>query len=114
MVDKGDIDIGLIGKPETEENTLPVREISLNLTTKFKLLVPKKSKLTFRDYVNLEEIQDYPFILYDRGFYHHQLKEFENAWTTQNRIQNYKSDCIDENSCRGTWDRYCLQLNGRK
>ena len=41
MVDKGDIDIGLIGKPETEENTLPVREISLNLTTKFKLLVPK-------------------------------------------------------------------------
>ncbi|MBX5318854.1 LysR family transcriptional regulator [Staphylococcus caprae] len=79
MVDKGDIDIGLIGKPETEENTLPVREISLNLTTKFKLLVPKKSKLTFRDYVNLEEIQDYPFILYDRGFYHHQLKEFEKT-----------------------------------
>lgn len=78
MVDKGDIDIGLIGKPETEENTLPVREISLNLTTKFKLLVPKKSKLTFRDYVNLEEIQDYPFILYDRGFYH-QLKEFEKT-----------------------------------
>lgn len=76
-VEKGDMDIGLIGKQKTEENTSSLREVSLNLTSKFKLLVPKKSKLTFRDYVNLEDIQNYPFVLYDRGFYQYQLKEFE-------------------------------------
>lgn len=78
-VNKGDIDIGLIGKPETEKKTTSVKEISLNLTTTIKLLVPKKSKLTFRDDVSLEEIQDYPFVLYDRGFYQSQLKEFEKT-----------------------------------
>lgn len=79
MAEKSTIDIGLIGKSETEMNATQLKEISLNLITKFKLLVPKKSKLTFKDYVNLEDIQNYPFILYDRGFYQYQLKEFEKT-----------------------------------
>ncbi len=56
MVNQGDIDIGLIGITEREDEDSQVSQFSLNLTTHFKLIVPKKSKLTFKEYVNLEEI----------------------------------------------------------
>ena len=39
-----------------------IHEFPLNLSTNFKLIVPAKSKLTFKDTVNLEDIKDYPFI----------------------------------------------------
>ena len=37
---------------------------SLNKSSGFKLIVPKKSKLALKEEVNLEEIQQYPFVLY--------------------------------------------------
>ncbi|MCG2434449.1 LysR family transcriptional regulator [Staphylococcus epidermidis] len=79
LVNHGDIDIGLIGVTEREDEDSQVSQHSLNLTSHFRLIVPKKSKLTFKEYVNLEEIQQYPFVLYDREFYQHHLKKFEET-----------------------------------
>lgn len=79
LVNHGDIDIGLIGVTEREDEDSQVSQHSLNLTSHFRLIVLKKSKLTFKEYVNLEEIQQYPFVLYDREFYQHHLKKFEET-----------------------------------
>lgn len=79
LVNHGDIDIGLIGVTEREDEDSQISQHSLNLTSHFRLIVPKKSKLTFKEYVNLEEIQQYPFVLYDREFYQHHLKKFEET-----------------------------------
>ena len=77
MLRNNEIDLGLIGKKESDKTMSLIHEFPLNLSTNFKLIVPAKSKLTFKDTVNLEDIKDYPFILYDRSFYHHHLKKFE-------------------------------------
>ncbi|MGZ9472662.1 LysR family transcriptional regulator substrate-binding protein, partial [Staphylococcus epidermidis] len=79
LVKHGDIDIGLIGVTGREDEDSQVSQHSLNLSSHFRLIVPKKSKLTFKEYVNLEEIQQYPFVLYDREFYQHHLKKFEET-----------------------------------
>ena len=77
MLRNNKIDLGLIGKKESDKTISLIHEYPLNLSTNFKLIVPAKSKLTFKDNVNLEDIKDYPFILYDRSLNHHHLKKFE-------------------------------------
>ncbi|MCJ1655284.1 LysR family transcriptional regulator [Staphylococcus sp. NRL 18/288] len=77
MVQDNEIDIGLIGKKKVGEQYHHIVEHQLNVSSDFKLIVPAKSKLTFKDTINLEDIKHYPFVLYDRSFYHHHLKEFE-------------------------------------
>lgn len=79
MVENNDIDLGLTGQTTINETPKNIIETSLNLTSNFKLIVPAKSKLTFKDTVDLEDIKDYPFVLYDRSFYHHHLRQFEQT-----------------------------------
>ncbi|PNZ70643.1 LysR family transcriptional regulator [Staphylococcus croceilyticus] len=79
MVENNEIDLGLTGQTTINETPKNVIETSLNLISNFKLIVPSKSKLTFNDTVALEDIKDYPFVLYDRSFYHHHLRQFEQT-----------------------------------
>ncbi|UDI77147.1 LysR family transcriptional regulator [Staphylococcus taiwanensis] len=78
-IEEHDIDLGLIGKKDTSEIPNNITEFPLHFGSNFKLIVPAKSKLTFKETVDLEDIKDYPFVLYDRSFYHHQLKKFQEA-----------------------------------
>ena len=71
MVKDNEVDIGLIGKTESETFGQTIVSNSLNISTNFRLIVPKKSKLSLQDTVEMEAIQQYPFVLYDRNFYHH-------------------------------------------
>ncbi|SCS21192.1 LysR family transcriptional regulator [Staphylococcus caeli] len=77
MVEMNAVDIGLIGKTETETFGQQIVTHALNIATDFKLIVPKKSKLALQDTVQMESISAYPFVLYDRNFYHHNFKQFE-------------------------------------
>lgn len=74
MVEMNAVDIGLIGKTETETFGQQIVTHALNIATDFKLIVPKKSKLALQDTVQMESISAYPFVLYDRNFYHHNFK----------------------------------------
>ncbi|HJG40487.1 LysR family transcriptional regulator [Staphylococcus saprophyticus] len=78
MVEDNEVDIGLIGKTESETFGQTIVSNSLNISTNFRLIVPKKSKLSLQDTVEMEAIQQYPFVLYDRNFYHHNFKQFED------------------------------------
>lgn len=77
MIEMNTVDIGLIGKTETETFGPQIDTHALNIATDFKLIVPKKSKLALQDTVQMESISAYPFVLYDRNFYHHNFKQFE-------------------------------------
>lgn len=50
---------------------------SLFLSSSFKVIVPIDSKLAFRESLTLEDIQDSPFILFDREFYNVNIEKFE-------------------------------------
>lgn len=80
LVENNEVDIGLIGIRDNEQLSSTITLHSLNRTSDFKLIVPKKSKLVLKDVVSLEEIQQYPFVLYDRSFYQHNFKEFEEVY----------------------------------
>lgn len=77
MVNNNEVDIGLVGKRESETFSKGLKIYPLNLSTDFRLIVPKKSKLSLKDNIDLTVLQQYPFVLYDRNFYHDNLKEFE-------------------------------------
>src|SRR5699024_8643551 len=70
MIENNEIDIGLIGRTENETFAQNIVSHSLNLSTDFKLIVPKKSKLALKHTVDMEAIKQFPFVLYDRNFYH--------------------------------------------
>src|SRR5699024_4387749 len=70
--------IGLIGKTENETFSHHIVPQPLNLSTDFKLIVPKKSKLSLKSMVEMESIKQFPFVLYDRNFYHNNFKAFED------------------------------------
>ncbi|MBF7023416.1 LysR family transcriptional regulator [Staphylococcus kloosii] len=78
LVQRNEVDIGLIGIRDNESIDDGLQLHSLNRSSGFKLIVPKKSKLALKEEVNLEEIQQYPFVLYDRSFYQNNLKAFED------------------------------------
>lgn len=78
LVQQNEVDIGLIGIRDNESIDDGLQLHSLNKSSGFKLIVPKKSKLALKEEVNLEEIQQYPFVLYDRSFYQNNLKAFED------------------------------------
>ncbi|WP_342610541.1 LysR family transcriptional regulator [Staphylococcus hsinchuensis] len=78
MMENNEVDIGLIGKRESETFAKTLTSYPLNISTDFRLIVPKKSKLSLRENVDLSMIQPYPFVLYDRNFYHENLKNFED------------------------------------
>ncbi|PHK50533.1 LysR family transcriptional regulator [Staphylococcus edaphicus] len=78
MLEHNEIDIGLIGKTESETFEKHIVSNPLNISTNFRLIVPKKSKLSLQKAVEMETIQQYPFVLYDRNFYHHNFKQFED------------------------------------
>ncbi|MGI2238080.1 LysR family transcriptional regulator [Staphylococcus cohnii] len=78
MIENNEIDIGLIGKTENETFSHRIVPHSLNLSTDFKLIVPKKSKLSLKSMVEMESIKQFPFVLYDRNFYHNNFKAFED------------------------------------
>ncbi|MCD8877854.1 LysR family transcriptional regulator [Staphylococcus kloosii] len=78
LVQQNEVDIGLIGIRDNESIDDGLQLHSLNRSSGFKLIVPKKSKLALKEEVNLEEIQQYPFVLYDRSFYQNNLKAFED------------------------------------
>ena len=78
MIENNEIDIGLIGKTENETFSHHIVPHSLNLSTDFKLIVPKKSKLSLKSMVEMESIKQFPFVLYDRNFYHNNFKAFED------------------------------------
>lgn len=77
LLQKNDVDIGLIGIRDNETVNQDLQLHALNRSSGFKLIVPKKSKLALKEEVNLEAIQQYPFVLYDRSFYQNNLKVFE-------------------------------------
>ena len=77
LVQNNEVDIGLIGIRDNESIDDGLQLYSLNRSSGFKLILPKKSKLALKEEVNLEEIQQYPFVLYDRSFYQNNLKAFE-------------------------------------
>ncbi|WP_210135199.1 LysR family transcriptional regulator [Staphylococcus sp. GDX8P80P] len=79
MIEDHDIDLGLIGKTNHSEISNHIIEFPLHFGSNFKLIVPAKSKLSFKETVDLEDIKAYPFVLYDRSFYHHHLKKFQEA-----------------------------------
>src|SRR5699024_2094830 len=70
MIQNNEIDIGLIGKTENETFSHHIVPQPLNLSTDFKLIVPNKSKLSLKSMVEMESIKQFPFVLYDRNFYH--------------------------------------------
>lgn len=78
MVEAQVVDIGLIGKAENEQFGQHIVAHSLNIATDFRLIVPKKSKLSLQNTVDMKAISEYPFVLYDRNFYHHNFKQFED------------------------------------
>jgi len=78
MIENNEIDIGLIGRTENETFAQNIVSHSLNLSTDFKLIVPKKSKLALKHTVDMEAIKQFPFVLYDRNFYHDNFKTYEN------------------------------------
>lgn len=79
MVEQNEVDIGLIGKTENETFSQNIVSNALNISTDFRLIVPKKSKLSLQNTVDMESIQQYPFVLYDRNFYRNNFKAFEDA-----------------------------------
>lgn len=74
LVQKNDVDIGLISLMDNHEVDSTMEINSLFLSSGFKAIVPSDSKLAFRESINLEDIQDYPFILFDREFYNVNIK----------------------------------------
>lgn len=77
LIQKNEVDIGLIGIRDNEIIEDGIQLHSLNRSSGFKLIVPKKSKLALKEEVDLEDIKQYPFVLYDRSFYQNNLKDFE-------------------------------------
>ncbi|MDK7114343.1 LysR family transcriptional regulator [Staphylococcus pettenkoferi] len=76
-VENQEVDIGLVAKRESENFKSTIVDNDLNLATDFKLIVPLKSKLSFQSSVSLQQIQNYPFVLFDRNLYQHSIKQFE-------------------------------------
>ena len=47
----------------------------------FTAIVPKNSQLALKKHLTVQDIQDYPFIMFDRQFYHKVNEEFEREGT---------------------------------
>lgn len=94
LVQKNDVDIGLISLMDNHEVDSTMEINSLFLSSGFKAIVPSDSKLAFRESINLEDIQDYPFILFDREFYNVNIKKFEAQNRPLNILFNTKNTSV--------------------
>lgn len=72
-----EIDIGLLAKRDGEIFKPSLLEYALNLSSDFKLIAPKKSKLSLQSSILLEQVSHYPFVLFDRNLYQQDFKKFE-------------------------------------
>lgn len=77
MVKNEKVDIGLGGMRADENLSQEVHIHPLNIETDFRLIAPKKSKLALKQKVTLEEVQPYPFVLFDRNIYHSNFEAYE-------------------------------------
>ena len=77
MVKAEEVDIGLGGMRATENLSQDVHIHPLNIETDFRLIAPKKSKLALKQKVTLEDVQPYPFVLFDRNVYHSNFEAYE-------------------------------------
>ncbi|WP_080875201.1 LysR family transcriptional regulator [Oceanobacillus timonensis] len=77
LVQTKEIDIGLFSLMDKHETSSDMEVYSLFLSSSFKAIVPIHSKLAFQESVSLEDIQDTPFILFDREFYNVNIEKFE-------------------------------------
>jgi len=77
LVQKKEIDIGLFSFMDSHKTDSSMEVYSLFLSSSFKAIVPINSKLAFRESLSLEDIQDAPFILFDREFYNVNIEKFE-------------------------------------
>lgn len=94
LVRKKDVDIGLFALMEYHEADPTMEIFSLFLSSGFKAIVPSNSKLTFQESISLEDIQDYPFILFDREFYNVNIKKFEAQRGSLNILFNTKNPSV--------------------
>lgn len=91
LVQRKGIDIGLLSLMDYLEVDAAMETYSLFLSSRFKAIVPSDSKLAFRESISLEDIQDYPFILFDREFYNVNIKKFEAQRGPLNILFNTKN-----------------------
>ncbi|GIO24701.1 LysR family transcriptional regulator [Oceanobacillus sp. J11TS1] len=77
LVQKKEIDIGLFSLINDHKIEPSMEVYSLFISSSFKAIVPIDSKLAFRESISLEDIQDSPFILFDREFYNVNIEKFE-------------------------------------
>lgn len=77
LIQKKEIDIGLFSLMDYHKIDSSMEVYSLFLSSSFKAIVPIDSKLAFRESVTLEDIQNLPFILFDREFYNVNIERFE-------------------------------------
>lgn len=94
LVQKQDVDIGLFSLMDYHHVDAAMEVYSLFLSSRFKAIVPSDSKLAFRDSISLEDIQDYPFILFDREFYNVNIKKFEEQSGPLNILFNTKNPSV--------------------
>ncbi|MFD2830768.1 LysR family transcriptional regulator [Corticicoccus populi] len=87
-------DIGLCSLHANEEAAAEFSVYPLFLSTRFKAIVPKDSRLAFHDTVTLYDIQQYPFILFDREFYNLQIEHFEAENGPLNILFNTKNPSV--------------------
>ncbi|GEN87326.1 LysR family transcriptional regulator [Oceanobacillus sojae] len=94
LVQKKEIDIGLFSLMDYHKIDSSMEVYSLFLSSSFKVIVPIDSKLAFRESLTLEDIQDSPFILFDREFYNVNIERFEASQGPLNILFTTKNPSV--------------------
>lgn len=94
LVQKQKVDIGLFSLMDHHKLDTALEIHSLFLSSGFKAIVASNSKLSFHESISLEDIRNYPFILFDREFYTVNIEKFEESNGPLNTLFNTKNPSV--------------------
>ncbi len=91
-VDQGKVDLGLIALFNPGDK-LPGQMIfySFQYGGNFNIIAPKDSALAFSEEMNLVDIKDYPFVMYERGYFKNLIGDLEKQYGPINIILRTKN-----------------------
>jgi DNA-binding transcriptional LysR family regulator len=91
-VDQGTVDLGLISlfKPGDKLADHIIFH-PFHYEGNFNIIVPKDSALAFSKELQLVDIKDYPFVIYDRSFYNNLIEDLEKQYESINVILRTKN-----------------------
>jgi DNA-binding transcriptional LysR family regulator len=87
-VEQNKIDLGLMALFNNTGEKLPehITFHSFHYQGKFHIIVPKDSELALNREIQLTEVMDYPFVIYNRSFYNNLIEDIEKQYGPINII----------------------------